>query len=170
MLGVATRTFSLAVQVEFSFIAEPQLATRALRYLLWRRGGLVGPFALVALPLLLALIARDPAGRPIALVLAGGALMLFVLFLLAVAHRRRLTRRFFQSTSDHSVQVSMDDASVTVTTALGVSTLPWQAFERLWTGPSVVLLFYHGWRYLAFPANAVPEEALRLASVRILRP
>lgn len=155
--------------VEFSFIAEPQLGTRALRYLLWRRGGLVGPFALVALPLLLALIALDPAGRPIALVLAGGALMLFVLFLLAVAHRRRLTRRFFKATSDHRIKVTMDDASVTVTTALGASTLPWQAFERLWAGPTVVLLFHHGWRYLAFPANAVPDEALRLASAMIAR-
>ena len=153
--------------IEFSFVATPELGPRALRFLLWRRAGPVGPLAVILILLLFVFFASDPAWRPEAYLLGGAAIMLFVIFLLAVAHRRRLRRRFFETTTDHTIKVSMGDEGVAVTTALGSSTLPWQAFERLWQGKSVVLLFYNGWQYLAFPAEAMPKAALDFASSKI---
>lgn len=153
--------------IEFSFVATPRLGPQALRLILWRRAGPAGPVAIILLPLLIAFAATDPDWRPAAYLLGGAAIMLFLIFLLAVAHRRRLRRRFFASTTDHTVKVSMGEETLTVATALGTSTLPWQAFERLWQGKSVVLLFYTGWQYLAIPAESMPKAALDLASSKI---
>ena len=36
--------------IEFEFTATPELGPRAMRYLLWRRGGPLGPIAIVLLP------------------------------------------------------------------------------------------------------------------------
>jgi hypothetical protein len=150
--------------VQFSFVATPDLGQKALRFLLWRRAGPLGPIAVVVLPILLAILAADPAWRPAAYVLGGAAIMLFVIFLVGVAHLRRLRRRFFERATDHTVSVSMDESGVSVVTVLGSSTLPWRSFERLWTGESVVLLFYHGWQRLVFPREAVSQEALDFMS------
>jgi hypothetical protein len=73
-----------------TFEATPALGPAALRCLLWRRGGVVGPIALVLFPPLLLLLAWDPASRAAAALLGGACLMLLVLFLLAVWHRQRI--------------------------------------------------------------------------------
>jgi hypothetical protein len=153
--------------IEFSFVATPELGPKAMRYLLWRRGGPVGPLALVLLPFLLAVAASDPAWRPAAYAAGGAAIMLLLIFLLAVAHRRRMRARFFRAAADRTVKVSMKDEGLAVTSELGSSLLPWTAFERMWAGRSVILLFYHGWHYVAFPAEAVPKEAIDFAQAKI---
>jgi hypothetical protein len=153
--------------VEFSFVATPDLGLKAMRYILWRRAGLLGPLAVILLPVLLAFVASDPAWRPAAYLIGGAAIMLFLIFLLAAARRRRMRRRFFQTTTDHTVKVSMAEDGLVVTTAVGASSLPWSSFERLWHGKSVVLLFYHGWQYLAFPTDSVPQAALDFASSKV---
>ncbi len=153
--------------IEFSFVATPELGPKAMRFLLWRRAGPVGPLAIILLPLILAFFASDPDWRPAAYLFGGAAIMLFLIFLFAVAHRRRLRRRFFETTTDHTVKVSMAEEGLAVTTALGSSILPWHAIERLWQGKSVVLLFYNGWQYLAFPAEAIPKAALDFASSKV---
>jgi hypothetical protein len=110
--------------IEFEFTATPELGSKALRYLLWRRGGRVGPIAMILLPVVIAVMAADPAMRAVAYVAAGAAIMLFVLFLLAVADRRRIRRRFFESNADRTVRVAIDEASITVKSAAGSSALP----------------------------------------------
>jgi hypothetical protein len=61
-----------APRYEFSFEATPKLGSTALKCLLWKRGGMVGPIALILLPLLLLLLAgargrsgvrRNPSSR-----------------------------------------------------------------------------------------------------------
>ena len=148
--------------IEFQFIATPELGTKAMRYLLWRRGGPVGPIAIVLLPIVLAVVAADPRMRPVAYIGGGAAIMLFVLFLLAVAHRRKIRRRFFKSTTDHVVRVSIDHSGIGVKSAAGSSTLPWNAINRVWAGKEVILIFYHGWHYVAFPTAAVPGRRNRI--------
>jgi YcxB-like protein len=155
------------MKVEFEFTATPELGNKALRYLLWRRGGPVGPIAIILLPIVIAAIAIDPVIRPVAYIGGGAAIMLFVIFLLAVEHRRRIRRRFFESTTDHIVRVSMDDGGMAVNTAAGSSTLPWSAINRIWPGKEVVLIFYHGWHYLAFPTAAVPANAIEFINAKI---
>ena len=100
--------------VSFSFVATRELGPKALSFLLWRRAGLLGPVAIILYPILLALLAIDPVWRPAAYVLGGAALMLFMIFLLAVAYMRRLRRRFFQATDDHTVRVELDESGVFV--------------------------------------------------------
>jgi hypothetical protein len=153
--------------IEFSFVATPDLGPKALRFLLWRRAGPVGPLAIILVPLLVVFLASDPVWRPAAYVLGGGAIMLFLIFLLAVAYRRRVRRRFFENAADHTVKVFMSDEGLAVKTALGSSTLLWKSFERLWQGKSVVLLFFNGWQYVAFPAEAIPKAALDFASSKM---
>jgi hypothetical protein len=155
------------MKIEFEFTPTPELGNKALRYLLWRRGGPVGPIALILFPVVLAIVAADPRIRPVAYVAGGAAIMLFVIFLLAVAQRRRMRRRFFETTTDHNVKVSIDDGGMAVNTAVGSSTLPWTALNRIWAGKEVVLIFYHGWHYLAFPSGAVPAGAIEFISARI---
>jgi hypothetical protein len=48
--------------IEFEFTATPKLENDALRYLLWRRGGPIGPIAIILFPIVLAIAA---AGLPI---------------------------------------------------------------------------------------------------------
>jgi hypothetical protein len=146
--------------IEFEFTATPELGSKALRYLLWRRGGPLGPIAIILLPVVIAVMAADPAMRPVAYAGGGAAIMLFVVFLLAVAHRRRIRRRFFESNADRTVRVVIDEAGIAVKSAAGSSSLPWSAISRVWAGKDVVLVFYHGWHYLAFPTTAVPPAAL----------
>jgi YcxB-like protein len=153
--------------IEFEFPATPELANKALRYLLWRRGGPLGPIAIILLPVVIAVMATDPAMRPVAYIAGGAAIMLFVIFLLAVTHRRRIRRRFLESTTDHTVRVSIDDEGIAVKSAAGSSTLPWKIMGRVWAGKNVVLVFYHGWHYLAFPTNAVPPAALDFISSHV---
>jgi hypothetical protein len=157
----------LLMPIEFEFTATLALGNKALRYLLWRRGGPVGPIAIILLPLVLAVMAADPATRPVAYIAGGAAIMLFVIFLLAVGHRRRIRRRFFQSTTDHTIRVSIDDEGIAVKSAAGNSTLPWSLIERVWAGKEVVLVFYHGWHYIAFPTAAVPANAIDFISTKV---
>ena len=152
---------------EFSFEATPALGTAALQCTLRKRSRFLGPAALVLLPLLLALLASRPEGRLAAATLGGAAVMLFVVFLLAVAHRRRMRERFFERAAHHTVRVALDEDGVLVSTALGESRLPWQAFERLWRCKDVTMLYYHGWQYVALPEGAAPPEALAFAEARI---
>jgi YcxB-like protein len=152
---------------EFQFTATPELGNKALRYLLWRRGGPIGPIAIILFPIVLAIAAADPQARPVAYIIGGAAIMLFVIFLLAVAHRRRIRRRFFESTTDHVVRVSVDDSGLAVKSAAGSSTLPWSAISRVWAGKEVVLVFYHGWHYVAFPTAAVPANAIEFITAKI---
>ena len=146
--------------IEFEFTATPELGPKAMRYLLWRRGGPLGPIAIILLPVVIAVMAADPAMRAVAYIAGGAAIMLFVLFLLAVAHRRKMRRRFFESNADRTVRVVIDEAGFAVKSAAGSSALPWSAISRVWAGRDVVLVFYHGWQYLAFPTNEVPPAAL----------
>jgi hypothetical protein len=155
------------VPIEFEFTATPDLGNKALRYLVWRRGGPVGPIAIILFPVVLAMAAADPKMRPFAYIAGGAAIMLFVIFLLAVAHRRRIKRRFFESTTDHVVRVSVDDSGMAVKSAAGSSTLPWNVISRVWAGKEVVLVFYHGWHYLAFPTAAVPANAIEFITEKI---
>jgi hypothetical protein len=153
--------------IEFDFTATPELGGKAMRYLLWRRGRPIGPIAIVLLPVLIAVMALDPQMRAVAYIAGGAAIMLFVLFLLAIAHRRRIRRRFFESTADHTVRVLIDDAGIAVRSAAGSSALPWRAIARVWAGKEVVLVFYHGWHYMAFPTPAVPANAIDFISVKV---
>jgi hypothetical protein len=146
--------------IEFEFTATPELGSKAMRYLLWRRGGPLGPIAIVLLPIIIAIMAADPQMRPVAYIAGGATIMLFVLFLLAVAHHRRIRRRFFESSADRTVRVVLDEAGIAVRSAAGSSALPWSAISRVWAGKDVVLVFYHGWHYLALPTTAVPPAAL----------
>jgi hypothetical protein len=98
--------------------------------------------------------------RAVAYIAGGAAIMLFVLFLLAVAHRRRIRRRFFESSADRTVRVVIDEIGMAVKSVAGSSALPWSTLSRVWAGKDVVLVFYHGWHYVAFPTNAVPSTAL----------
>jgi hypothetical protein len=109
----------------------------------------------------------DPRIRPVAYIAGGAAIMLFAIFLLAVAQRRRIRRRFFESTTDHTVKVTIDNAGVAVKSAAGSSTLPWNAINQVWAGKEVVLIFYHGWHYVAFPTAAVPANAVEFISAKI---
>jgi len=152
---------------EFSFEATPELGPAALKCLLRKRAGPIGPLALILLPLLLLLLASDPAWRPVAGVLAGAALMLLTLFLLAVWQRRRASDRFFRNASSRLVRIAMQDAGVTVSTALGESHLRWTTIERVWKCRAVALLFYQGWQYIAVPVDAIPAGALEFADARI---
>jgi len=145
------------LSVAFTFTATPDLGPKAMRFLLWRRAGILGPLAVVLLPILLAVLASDPAMRPFAYAFAGAAIMLFVIFLIGVAHLRRLRNRFYATAKDHTIDVSLDDEGVTVKTALATTQMP-----RLWVGKQVVLLFHHGWQRLAFPRDAVPQAAIDL--------
>jgi hypothetical protein len=95
--------------IEFEFTATPELGSKALRYLLWRHGGPVGPIAIILLPVVIGVMAADPAMRAVAYIAGGAAIMLFALFLLAVAHRRRIRRRFFESSTDRTVRVVIDE-------------------------------------------------------------
>ena len=153
--------------IEFEFIAAPELGNKAMNYLLWRRAGPVGPIAIILFPVVLAIAAADPRIRPVAYIAGGAAIMLFVIFLLGVAHRRRIRRHFFESKTDHPVRVSIDDGGMAVNTAAGSSTLPWTAINRIWAGKEVVLIFYHGWHYVAFPTAAVPAEAIEFISAKM---
>jgi hypothetical protein len=155
------------MSIEFEFTATPELGNKAMRYLLWRRGGPVGPIAIVLLPIVLAVMAADPRMRPVGYIGGGAAIMLFVLFLFAIAHRRKITRRFLESTTDHVVRVSIDDGGIAVKSAAGSSALPWSAINRVWAGKEVVLIFYHGWHYVAFPTAAVPAGAIEFISAKI---
>lgn len=158
---------SVPQRYEFSFEATPALGTAALRCTLRKRSRFLGPAALVLLPLLLALLASRPEGRLAAATLGGAAIMLFVIFLLAVAHRRRLRNRFFERAPHRTVRIALDEEGVLVSTALGESRLPWQAFERLWRCKDVTMLYYYGWQYVALPEGAAPPEALAFAEQRI---
>ena len=66
--------------IEFEFTATPELGNEALRYLLWRRGGPIGPIAIILFPIVLAIIAADPTMRPVAYIAGGAAIMLFIIF------------------------------------------------------------------------------------------
>ena len=112
-------------------------------------------------------MAADREMRPVAYIVGGAAIMLFVLFLLAVAHRRRISRRFFESNADRTVRVAIDEAGLAVKSAAGSSALPWNAISRVWAGKDVVLVFYHGWHYAAFPRQAVPANAIDFISAKV---
>lgn len=152
---------------EFSFEATPALGTAALKCTLRKRSRFLGPAALVLLPVLLAVLASRPEGRLAAAALGGAAIMLFVIFLLALAHRRRMRERFFRQAADRIVRIALDGEGVRVSTALGDLRLPWQAFERVWRCKDVTMLYYHGWQYVAVPEGAAPTEALAFAEQRI---
>ena len=155
------------MSIEFEFTAPPELGSKAMRYLLWRRGGPAGPIAVILLPVIIAVMATDREMRPVAYIVVGAAIMLFVLFLLAVAHRRRISRRFFESNADRTVRVAIDEAGLAVKSAAGSSALPWNAISRVWAGKDVVLVFYHGWHYAAFPRQAVPANAIDFISAKV---
>ena len=152
---------------EFSFEATPQLGSVALQCLLWRRGGIIGPIALVLFPLLLLVLAWDPEWRVAAGVLGGAALMLLGVFLLAVRHRRNVSNQFFRRAANRIVRVVIDADGVAVTSALGESRLPWSMIYRVWRCKHVALVFYQGWQYIAVPASAVPDGALEYAEANI---
>jgi hypothetical protein len=141
--------------IEFEFTATPELGSKALRYLLWRRGGPVGPIAMILLPVVIALMAADPAMRAVAYVAAGAAIMLFVLFLLAVAHRRRIRRRFFESNADRILRVVIDEAGFVVKSAAGSSALLWSAISRIWPGKM--------WCWFSIMAGITPRFPGRLS-------
>ena len=157
---------SFCMPVEFEFVATPDLGAKATRYLLRRRGGRFGPFILVLLPVLIGILAADETMRPAAYLFGGAVLMLLLLFCLAVAQRRRISRRFFKSTANHTVRVSLDDAGITVQSAAGTSSLPWSSNTRVWAGEEVVLVFYQGWHYFAVPAAAMPAAALEFITAK----
>src|SRR5215213_2665488 len=152
--------------VDFEFVATPELGTKAIRYLLRRRGGRFAPVVFVLLPILIGILAVDEATRPLACLFAGAVIMLLVIFFLALAQRRRMRRRFFESTTDHTVRVSLDESGMTVRSAGGSSSLPWSSITRVWAGKEVVLLFYHGWHYFAVPADALPAPALAMITAK----
>jgi hypothetical protein len=158
-----------AQRYEISFEATPELGPAALQCLLWRRGKLIGPIALLLFPLLLAILAADPAYRTIAAALGGAAIMLFVIFLLVVWQRRRLFRRFLESAGNRTLRVVFDARGVSVASALGESFLDWRAVARVWRCKHVALLFYHGWSYIAMPAHALSDDALAFALQHIGR-
>jgi len=43
------------MHIEFEFITTPELGNKALRYLVWRRGGPIGPIAIILFPFVLAI-------------------------------------------------------------------------------------------------------------------
>ncbi|MGB8806047.1 MAG: YcxB family protein, partial [Chthoniobacterales bacterium] len=71
------------------------------------------------------------------------------------------------STTDHTIRVSIDDEGIAVKCAAGNSTLPWSIVGRIWAGKEVVLVFYHGWHYIAFPTAAVPAKAIDFISTKV---
>jgi hypothetical protein len=151
---------------DFAFEATPQLGSAALKCLLWKRGGMAGPIALILLPILLLVLAWDPTWRTVAGVLGGAALMLLILFLLAVRHRRNVRNRFFLKAGSRAIRVVIDEEGVAVTSSLWETRLPWRMIERVWRCKDVALIFYQGWQYIAVPVHAVPEGALEYAETR----
>ena len=123
--------------------------------------------ALILFPILLALLASEPAWRTAAAVLGGAALMLLVIFLLAVRHRRNLRRQFFHDAPNRLIRIVIDIDGIAVMSSLGDSRFPWQTIERVWRCRDVVLIFYHGWQYIAAPGQAIPDGALEYAEARI---
>jgi hypothetical protein len=151
---------------DFTFEATPDLGNDALACTLWRRGGILGPIVLILFPVLLAVVAWDPRYRAVTGMLGGAAIMLFVIFLYAVRHRRTMRRQFFANAAHRNVRVVMTDAGLTVTTALGESRLPWTMIGRIWRCPKIVLLYYQGWNYIAIPTKAAPAGAIEFAAAR----
>ena len=49
--------------IEFEFIATPELGPKAMRYLLWRRGGPIGPIAIILTPIVMAADPEDASRR-----------------------------------------------------------------------------------------------------------
>ena len=152
---------------DFSFEADPRFADAALRCLLRRRMGRIGPLVLILLGVLLPMMLIVPDMRPMAYILGGATLMLLLLFLLAVQARRRLTRRFYRAAPHRTIRVVIDDDGVGITTALGATKLAWRNYERVWRCDDVTLLFYGGWNYFAIPTGALPPEAMAFAESRI---
>ena len=150
-------------QFAFSFEATPGLGPAALRCVLWKRAGFVGPVAILLLPALLLILAAEDALRTALNVVAGAALMLFTIVLAAVWQRRRMRQQFFKEAPNRVVHVVMDEAGILVSTALGQSRLSWAMIERVWHCKTVALLFYHGWQYVALPISSLPEGALEYA-------
>jgi len=156
---------------DFTFEADPRLATIALRCLLRRRLGCLGPVALILLPMLIAFFAMVPEMRWAAYLFGGATLLLLLLFRLAVHQRRRMTRRFYREAAHRTVRVVIDEDGLGITTALGATTLAWRNYERVWKCGEVTLLFHSGWQYFALPSQALPAGAVefiesRLASAR----
>jgi hypothetical protein len=150
---------------ELVFEATPELGSHALRCLLKKRGGKGGVAALVALPILLAVLAP---GSPVAAGMIGGAaLMLLGLFLLAVQIRRRAARRFLSTAADRRVRVALSDAGISVTSALGEGTIGWGGVRAVWACDRVVLFIQESWSYVAVPREAATEEAIRFAQERV---
>ena len=135
----------------------------ALSCLLRKRGKGFGPIALVLFPLLLYILASDPAWHSMAAILGGAALMLMILFLVAVQYRRRAINRNFKNAPNRLVHIVIEERGLSVTSALGESTLNWRTIERIWRCDRVALVFHQGWNYIAFPTHAVPTGALEFA-------
>lgn len=152
---------------EIAYEFTPALGPTALKCLLWKRGSIVGPIALVLLPITLLFLAANPETRGIAILLGGGMLMLLGLFLAAVWQRRAAFNRFLKTTPDLRVQILFTEDGVSIHAATGQSELRWAVFERVWRCKTVALLFYHGWQYIALPVAAVPPGALEYAEERL---
>jgi len=81
------------------------------------------------------------------------ALALLVYF----AHRHNALAKF-RAMDAQTASLTIDDTSLTMTSGLGSTTLPWSAVKEIWLYPSFWLLLFSKGQFVTLPLASVPTE------------
>ena len=137
---------------------EPLLRSAAFAF--WRRT--VGTRFLVALALLACFLAfllwRGDRSWFVGAYAAFLFLGLTFVLLVYVVHMRNALSKLRRMGAPVA-QLSLEEASFTISSGLGSTTLPWSAVSEVWRYPSFWLLLFSKAQFVTIPLASVPEEA-----------
>jgi hypothetical protein len=76
----------------------------------------------------------------------------------------------FRSLSSPEAEMVFRDSDLTITSALGSVTLPWQRFTSSWQAPGFWMLFLARNQFITLPLANLPPDVLRFVSSKLPHP
>jgi hypothetical protein len=143
---------------EYPLTYSAPLLRRAVFAFCWRTVGLRFLLAMVALAGIVAWLIWQ-GDRSWILGLFGAILVLGVALppLLYLTHYRRALARFRAMASPHAT-IAVDDSTLTLSSDLGRSEIPWSTVREVWQFPQFWLLMFSGSHYATLPVETVPPD------------
>tara|TARA_R110000850_G_scaffold25755_16_gene74001 strand:- start:815 stop:1324 length:510 start_codon:yes stop_codon:yes gene_type:complete len=88
--------------------------------------------------------------------------LLVLVFLAAWFVRRRQMADLLKRLGDAPIFYVMDDEGFSVESPLGGSHLKWEAIQKVWIDPDLLMMFYAKNGYITIPMDQVPDGSLGL--------
>ena len=95
--------------------------------------------------------------------------ILVLAYLVAFVMRRKQMADLLRRLRGAPVSYSFGDSEIGIESALGSSTLKWNAIKKLWIDPDIILVFYAQNGYTTIPTSQMPADALDFLAAQVKR-